>query len=181
MNSTNLFDAGVGFGGYRESGFGREGGYEGALEYLKPKFLSTQKTRKPLKQSSPRKTQDTKSDVIDRTAKLYIGGKQVRPDGNYSVPIYNHNGTFAGEVGKGNRKDIRNAVEAARKATSWSGVSSHNRAQVMYYLGENLSIRLEEFADRISNLTGTTKPNAIKEVEAAIDKLFLLCRLGRQI
>ena len=172
VNSTNLFDGGVGFGGYRESGFGREGGYEGALEYLKPKFLSKQKTRKPLKQSSPRKTQDTKSDVIDRTAKLYIGGKQVRPDGNYSIPIYNHNGTFAGEVGKGNRKDIRNAVEVARKAKSWSNVSSHNRAQVMYYLAENLSIRMEEFAARISNLTGTTKPNAVMEVEAAIDKLF---------
>ena len=172
VNSTNLFDAGVGFGGYRESGFGREGGHEGVLEYLKPKFLSNQKVRNPLKPSKPRKTENSKTKNIDRTSKLYIGGKQVRPDGNYSIPIYNSNGTLAGEVGKGNRKDIRNAVEAARKATSWSNMSTHNRAQVIYYIGENLSVRSDEFTDRISALTGITKANAKNEVESAINKLF---------
>ena len=172
VNSTNLFDAGVGFGGYRESGFGREGGREGALEYLKPKFLSNQTVRKPSKPSPPQNEKNTKAKSIDRTAKLYIGGKQVRPDGNYSKPIYNSNGTFAGEVGQGNRKDIRNAVEVARKATNWSSMSTHNRAQVIYYIGENLAIRIKEFAGRISTLTGSSNLNATKEVETAINKLF---------
>ena len=172
VNSTNLFDAGVGFGGYRESGFGREGGREGALEYLKPKFLANQKVRKSQKLSQHQKKQNSPAPSIDRTAKLYIGGKQVRPDGNYSLPIYAANGKLVGEVGHGNRKDIRNAVEAARKAENWATISPHNRAQVIYYIGENLSARSEEFAKQISNLTGTEFSNAIEEVELAIDKLF---------
>ncbi|MEQ1822392.1 MAG: aldehyde dehydrogenase family protein, partial [Fimbriimonadaceae bacterium] len=72
-------------------------------------------------------------DTIDRTHKLYIGGKQVRPDGNYSVD-------FAGqEIARGNRKDIRNAVEAAQNASkAWANTSAFNRSQVLYYLAENL-------------------------------------------
>ena len=51
---------------------------------------------------------------IDRTVKQYIGGKQARPDSGYSFPVYAANGDLVGEAPLGNRKDIRNAVEAAR-------------------------------------------------------------------
>src|SRR6185437_8185890 len=91
---------------------------------------------------------------IDRTAKLYIGGKQVRPDSGYSREVHAPDGTFVGEVGDGNRKDIRDAVAAARSADKWSQTSAHGRAQVLYYLAENLAVRAEEFAQQLVRRTG---------------------------
>ena len=174
VNATNLFDAGVGFGGYRESGFGREGGLEGAYEYLKPKAWAARKPRKPL---PPLPVVETTAHfepaAVDRTAKLYIGGKQARPDGNYALPIVSPKGKVIGEVGEGNRKDIRNAVEAARKAESWSAASTHLRAQILYYLAENLSARADEFAARLAAITGVKPSAAQREVAASVDRLFV--------
>jgi aldehyde dehydrogenase (NAD+) len=108
--------------------------------------------------------------AVDRTAKLYIGGKQARPDGAYSRPIHGVDGKFIAEVGEGNRKDIRNAVEAAHKASGWTKATAHNRAQVLYYIAENLAARGEEFTARIAAQTGAK--NAEKEVQASIERLF---------
>ena len=154
INSTNLFDASSGFGGYRESGYGREGGREGLFEYVRKK-----RTRQASPQSmvQPPPSREDKIPPIDRTPKLYIGGKQVRPDSGYSRFV------AGGEVGEGNRKDIRNAVEAAHAALpAWSGATAYNRAQVLYYLAENLSARAQEFAERVGSA----------EVEQAIEALF---------
>ena len=107
---------------------------------------------------------------LDRTAKLFIGGKQARPDGNYSRAILSPSGKIVGEVGEGNRKDIRNAVAAARGAEGWSKATAHNRAQILYYMAENLSARSDEFASRIKAMTGVSK--AKSEVEASIQRLF---------
>ena len=87
---------------------------------------------------------------IDRTAKLYIGGKQARPDGGYSLPGRGPDGELVGEVGDGNRKDIRNAVEAAHKASAGAEATAHNRAQMLYYIAENLAARADEFARRLA-------------------------------
>jgi aldehyde dehydrogenase (NAD+) len=114
----------------------------------------------------------SESDAIDRTAKLFIGGRQARPDGGYSRAVLSPSGEVVGQVGDGNRKDIRNAVEAAQKAESWSGTSGHARAQILYYVAENLSVRRAEFAARLRAMTGAAKANAAKEVEAAIRRLF---------
>jgi aldehyde dehydrogenase (NAD+) len=82
-------------------------------------------------------------------------------------------GALLAEVGDGNRKDIRNAVEAARKAESWSRATAHLRAQVLYYLAENLDVRRAEFAQRLRTMTGVLRAAAAyKEVEAAIGRLF---------
>jgi aldehyde dehydrogenase (NAD+) len=173
VNSTNLFDASAGFGGYRESGFGREGGREGVYEYLKPKAWAKRKPRlaaKPL--PAIRAKPDAGLPLIDRTAKLFIAGKQARPDGNYSRPILSPKGELIGEVGEGNRKDIRNAVAAARAAEAWSKATAHNRAQILYYIAENLSGRRDEFAARIAAMTGVKKSAALNEVDAAIRRLF---------
>ncbi len=174
VNATNMFDAAVGFGGRKESGFGREGGREGAFEYLKPKALLGRKLRPALAPVQPRSLSvtDFAAPEIDRTAKLYIGGKQARPDGNYSRPVLNPKGVSLGEVGEGNRKDIRNAVAAARKADAWAAASTHNRAQVLYYIAENLSGRAAEFAGRIAAMTGQSAAKAAAEVEASIARLF---------
>ncbi|MCC5815631.1 MAG: aldehyde dehydrogenase family protein [Leptospira sp.] len=198
VNTTNQFDAACGFGGYKESGFGREGGKEGFYAYIKPKFekalpLYKVEDTKSLesKTSTPdssnnegeepagkattgkQNTESNSSSIsIDRTAKLYIGGKQTRPDGEVSQKVLSPKGKLVGLVGEGNRKDIRNAVEAARKAGGWSSATHHNRSQVLYYMAENLSARSEEFAMRIQNLTDCDSKTATKEVEMSISRLF---------
>jgi aldehyde dehydrogenase (NAD+) len=174
VNCTNQFDAAAGFGGYRESGFGREGGREGMFEYLKPNWKkSTVGARlaspKPAKTLESENLWDTPS--IDRTAKLFIAGKQARPDGGYSRPIYGAKGELLGEVGEGNRKDIRNAVEAANAATGWAKATAHNRAQILYYIAENLSARSDDFVKRLSSMTGNLKAAKL-EVETSISRLF---------
>ncbi len=170
-NSTNLFDAACGFGGYRESGFGREGGREGMWEYLKPDFEASL----PLYDDATPAAKQAGSagaGAVDRTAKMYIGGKQARPDSGYSRPVLDPDGALLAEVGEGNRKDIRNAVEAARKAEGWSRASQHNRAQILYYIAENLDARAAEFRDRLMVMTGVAKKAAEAEVAASVSRLF---------
>ena len=173
VNATNLFDAAVGFGGYRESGFGREGGREGIYEYLKLKAWAARKPKAVLPAIVEAEVKPSFDEpALDRTAKLFIGGKQARPDGNYSRVILSPSGKIVGEVGEGNRKDIRNAVSAARTAEGWSKATAHNRAQILYYIAENLSARAGEFAKRISAMTDVSAAKARKEVEASIQRLF---------
>ncbi|MBI3440247.1 MAG: aldehyde dehydrogenase family protein [Proteobacteria bacterium] len=177
INSTNMFDAACGFGGYRESGFGREGGREGMYSYLKPTFIKSLPVYKDdrKKLSAAKHTPAAVEgllNVIDRTAKLYIGGKQARPDGNYSLSITDKKGRLIGQVGEGNRKDIRNAVEAAKKAEGWSKSAHHLRGQILYYIAENLSARHDEFKKRLVQITGAPPAAAAKEVDESIRRLF---------
>jgi len=242
VNSTNMFDAAAGFGGYRESGYGREGGREGMYEYLQPDWtFAPRKETAAAAQPAPAasRADDLADDVaavvdrldldadsdddqlddgfasfaadagfgfedelqpaaaepeevalpvtepasvassaeaeppaIDATPKLYIGGKQVRPDSGYSYAVTSEQGAFLGEVGLGNRKDIRNAVEAARKASSWSSATAHNRAQVLYYLAENLSQRADELARFIDTMDDGGASLGEREVEASIRRIY---------
>jgi aldehyde dehydrogenase (NAD+) len=174
VNCTNLFDASVGFGGYRESGYGREGGREGLLEYLEPAWFKSAPAL-PAAMLAPAEALEgnepsTSATDIDRTVKLYIGGKQVRPDSGYSMEVRNKNGHLLGEVGLGNRKDIRNAVEAAGKAGGWAKTTAHNRAQVLYYIAENLSQRRGEIVRRLAAAVGETQ--AAAEVKVGIERIF---------
>ncbi|MHA6298676.1 aldehyde dehydrogenase family protein [Devosia sp. CAU 1758] len=167
INGTNNFDAAVGFGGYKESGYGREGGREGMGAYLKHNW---EKDLKPAPALAPVKPGDVLgSGAIDQTAKMYIGGKQARPDSGYNRPVFAPNGTEVGEVGEGNRKDIRNAIEAARTALGWGTTAAHTRAQILYFLAENLDYRRDEFAARIKAQTGE---DGAGEVQASIERLF---------
>jgi aldehyde dehydrogenase (NAD+) len=176
VNCTNLFDASCGFGGYRESGYGREGGREGLLEYLEPAWFKNAAAL-PAARPAPAENSDDKDAAaeiavpnIDRTVKLYIGGKQARPDSGYSMEVRGGRGELLGEVPLGNRKDIRNAVEAARKGTAWAKNSAHNRAQVLYYMAENLSLRRDEIAHRLAAAVG--EASAAAEVDASIERIF---------
>jgi aldehyde dehydrogenase (NAD+) len=178
VNSTNQFDAACGFGGYRESGYGREGGREGMLEYLTPKWLHSL----PAKAAAPRAeiAPDDAGDQmdasspsalsIDRTVKQYIGGKQARPDSGYSFPVYGKDDHLLGEAPLGNRKDIRNAVEAAQAASGWARTSAHARAQVVYYLAENMIQRRDEIAHRLARATGDER--AAAETDLSIERIF---------
>jgi len=171
INTANQFDAACGFGGYKESGYGREGGKEGMYEYLTP-LAEDARPAAPLvaAKATPKAAGPDSPFAVDRTAKLYIGGKQARPDGAYSRAINGAGGDFLADIGEGSRKDIRNAVEAAHKASGWTRASAHNRAQVLYYIAENLAIRADEFAQRIAQQTGAQ--DAAREVAASIERLF---------
>lgn len=192
VNCTNLFDAASGFGGYRESGFGREGGKEGLFEYLRPAWMDRPRPEftpkeddgkvwgahvpaHPVKPSRPG-TNGKENPTIDRTPKMYIRGKQVRPDGHYTRAVLNPKGEVVGQVGDGNRKDIRDAVEAAHAAHTakpgWAMRHGHNRAQILYFIAENLDARAEEFAKRIVEMTRRSRKSAQAEVEEAIQRLF---------
>ena len=188
VNCTNLFDAASGFGGYRESGYGREGGKEGLWEYVKGE-------RRKGGRAEGRKDGTTEAEgaaapsgspgspaprlpgslpPIDRTPKLYIGGKQVRPDSGYALPVLDAAGNRVAEVGRGNRKDVRNAVEAAHHAErGWATATAHTRAQVLYYVAENLAAREREFAERLASLTGAPAGAAALEVRSSIRRAFV--------
>ncbi|TVP74470.1 MAG: aldehyde dehydrogenase family protein [Gemmatimonadales bacterium] len=181
VNCTNLFDAASGFGGVRESGFGREGGREGFLEYLRQEGMA------PAPPDGPDLSPTTRPDPrgpgggrpglearsVDRTSKLWIGGKQARPDGGCSLGILDREGSVIAEVPAGNRKDIRNAVEAARKALpGWSSAPAHLRAQILFYAAENLSQRAGEWALRLEEEAGIEEGAARAEVEATVDRFF---------
>ena len=192
VNSTNLFDAASGFGGYRESGFGREGGKEGLYEYLRPAWQERPRpnyqppeegvakswgSHTPARPSSLRNTAaNGKRMPVDRTPKMYIGGKQVRPDGNYTRTVADPRGVLVGQVGDGNRKDIRDAVEAAHAAHTakpgWAMRHGYNRSQILYFIAENLDARQEEFARRIAEMTRVSPKRAQIEVELSVERLF---------
>ncbi|MCP4183814.1 MAG: aldehyde dehydrogenase family protein [Hyphomicrobiales bacterium] len=173
INSTNMFDASAGFGGYKESGFGREGGREGMIEYLVPAWQkSASKISGSNKLPKPLPTGEAGDSTLDRTAKFYIGGKQARPDSGYSFPVHDHNGQLISHMGVGNRKDIRNAVEAAHKAGAWAQMTGHQRAQVLYFLAENLEVRRAEITSRLIELTGTSAKLATREFDASINRIF---------
>ncbi|HEX6944230.1 MAG TPA: aldehyde dehydrogenase family protein [Gemmatimonadaceae bacterium] len=172
VNSTNLFDAASGFGGYRESGFGREGGREGMFEYLKRRNGAKRKAQSVSSNNGAPALAQLPDGGVDRTAKLFIGGKQARPDSGYSRVVVSPKGKPLAEVGEGNRKDIRNAVEAAHAAKGWARSSGHLRGQILYYIGENLDARRDEFAARIATMTGASKRDATREVEASVKRLF---------
>ncbi|HEX5962828.1 MAG TPA: aldehyde dehydrogenase family protein [Gemmatimonadales bacterium] len=195
VNCTNVFDAASGFGGYRESGFGREGGREGLREYVRWRTdgqadgrtggradrrtggkAVRRKGGKVHRAAGERPTavppyRPSALPPIDRTPKLYIAGKQVRPDSGYSMPVLDSGGHQIAEVGQGNRKDIRNAVEAAHKAAGWARSTAHNRAQVLYYLAENLAARAEEFCRRLTTISGDAAA-AEREVGLTIDRIY---------
>jgi aldehyde dehydrogenase (NAD+) len=206
INCTNQFDASSGFGGYRESGFGREGGKEGLYEYVKPAWKTWQAAHQtpainghieinvraqfiaprsdaPSPNAPATREEDSEDGnepqgndaalpLIDRTPKLFIGGKQVRPDSGYSREVYDAAQRIIGQVGEGNRKDIRNAVEAAHAASGWATTTTHNKAQILYYMAENLEIRVAEFAQRIMQQRGCSRDDAMAEVHASLSRLF---------
>jgi aldehyde dehydrogenase (NAD+) len=182
INSANLFDAASGFGGYRESGYGREGGKEGLYEYIRPEWeaaLTTTNHRPPTTEAkgsrngkSVIRNPQSAIPAIDRTPKMFIGGKQARPDSGYSMTVYSLSGDAIGEVGEGNRKDIRNAVEAAHAASGWASTTGHSKAQILYYIAENLSVRAAEFARQLRLMTGCSESEATREVDVSIERLF---------
>jgi len=184
INCHNMFDAAAGFGGYKQSGFGRDGGKEGLFEYVKPAWqpkIRVSNLNFDMAKFGASYTADGPainghgSDEIsvDRTFKLYYGGAQKRPDGNYSRIVRSVEGKVMAQIGESNRKDVRNAVEAAAKAQpGWAKKSPFNRQQILYYIAENLNIRKRGFARRLVESKGVSQEEADAEVDMSVARLF---------
>lgn len=108
---------------------------------------------------------------IQKTYKLYIGGKFPRTESGRYYPINNGKGNLIVNICLASRKDFRNAVVVARKAqSSWAKMSALNKGQVLYRIAEMLEGRKEQFiAELITE--GETVKNAKTEVNNAIDRL----------
>ena len=170
INSTNIFDAAVGFGGYRESGYGREGGKEGMYEYLElnSDTYNIKKGARLFKANISPSRQSLAH--IDQTRKMFISGSQKRGDSGHAIEIFDKQKKEVATVGRGNRKDIRNAVEAANKKVNWTALSCHARAQILFYIAENLSQRRDYFIKLLSLTTLCLDP--IQEFDTALKRLF---------
>lgn len=190
INCHNVFDAAAEFDHFRLSGYGSCGGKEGLYDFLQLCCDEVQdqnaKVNIPtndfvIKPNGPSAaTVCDKNELgsnsvpcIDATYKSYVGGSQKRPDGNCSRPIYSGAGDVLGHIPECNRKDVRDAVEAAQKAQpGWVKRTGHNRLQILYYIAENLQRRQLEFAKQLSLATGCSDDDAKKEVEQALESLF---------
>ena len=110
--------------------------------------------------------------TVNKTYKLFIGGAFPRSESGRTYPAKDAAGNFVANAALGSRKDVRDAVVAARKGFgSWSKATPYNRGQVIYRIAEMLEGRSSEFAELIAVSTGTKLKDAAEEVSAAVDRL----------
>jgi acyl-CoA reductase-like NAD-dependent aldehyde dehydrogenase len=110
--------------------------------------------------------------AVRKTYKLYVGGAFARSESGRHDPVLDHEGSHVANITRASRKDVRDAVKAARKAApGWAGKTAYNRGQVLYRAAEALESRAGEFADQAVALRGAKPAAARAEVAAAIDVL----------
>jgi acyl-CoA reductase-like NAD-dependent aldehyde dehydrogenase len=108
---------------------------------------------------------------VAKTYKLYIGGAFPRSESGRSYPVRDNKGGFLANAAQGSRKDVREAVVAARKAfAGWSGATAYNRGQVLYRVAELLEGRREQFITETAASEGVPAKRAQSTVDAAIDR-----------
>lgn len=108
--------------------------------------------------------------AVPKTYKLFIGGKFPRSESGRVYPVSTPKGVFVANAAWGSRKDVRDAVVAARAAVSgWSGTTAYNRGQVLYRIAEVLEGRREQFIEEIVQVEGVTTKSAEAQVDKAID------------
>ncbi|MEC5168421.1 aldehyde dehydrogenase family protein [Glaciihabitans sp. GrIS 2.15] len=108
--------------------------------------------------------------AVPKTYKLYIGGKFPRSESGRVYPVATSNGVFLANAAQASRKDARDAVVAARAASSgWAGATGYNRGQVLYRIAELLEGRRAQFVDELRLSEGLSESAAQRQVDAAID------------
>jgi acyl-CoA reductase-like NAD-dependent aldehyde dehydrogenase len=109
---------------------------------------------------------------VKKTYKLYINGAFPRSESGRTYEIKNAKGVFIANPCLASRKDLRDAVVAARAAQSgWNKATAYNRGQIVYRIAEMLEGRRAQFVDEIITVAGATKAKAEKEVTDAVDRL----------
>jgi acyl-CoA reductase-like NAD-dependent aldehyde dehydrogenase len=107
---------------------------------------------------------------VRKTYKLYIGGAFPRSESGRSYTVDDAKGNFLANASRASRKDVRDAVVAARKAQSgWAGRTPYNRGQILYRVAEMLEGRREQFTEEV-RAAGLSKTAARAEVDAAVDR-----------
>ena len=107
---------------------------------------------------------------IRKTYKLYINGEFPRTESGRVYPVRGEGGDLIANACRGSRKDLRNAIVAARKALAgWSGKTAYNRGQILYRIAEVCESRAAELVDELRK-TGSSAADARKEVDATIDR-----------
>lgn len=107
---------------------------------------------------------------VKKTYKLYIGGAFLRSESGRTYEVKDAKGEFIANPSLASRKDLRDAVVAARAAhAGWSGATAFNRGQILYRIAEIMEGRRSQFIDEIVALEGLTPAAAKKQVEEAID------------
>jgi acyl-CoA reductase-like NAD-dependent aldehyde dehydrogenase len=105
---------------------------------------------------------------VEKTYKLYVGGEFPRSESGRTYPVHGADGTFLANAAKGSRKDLREAVRAARGAAAgWADRTAYNRGQILYRIAEMLEGRRAQFVAEL-DAAGTPDPGA--EVDAAVDR-----------
>jgi acyl-CoA reductase-like NAD-dependent aldehyde dehydrogenase len=119
-------------------------------------------------------TKDSTADVrvaVRKTYKLYIGGSFPRSESGRSYPVTSATGDFLANAAWASRKDVRDAVRAARAAQpGWAGATAYNRGQILYRVAEMLEGRRAQFVDEVRAAEGLRRPAAEQVVESAIDR-----------
>jgi len=109
---------------------------------------------------------------VMKTYKLYINGAFPRTESGRSYEIKSHSGEFLANACLASRKDLRDAVVAARAAQpGWAKATAYNRGQIIYRIAEMLEGRADQFAQEISLQTGATAKESLQEVSEAVDLL----------
>ena len=107
---------------------------------------------------------------VKKTYKLFIGGAFPRSESGRTYEVNDSKGNFIANPSLASRKDLRDAVVAARSAHGgWSGATAFNRGQILYRIAEMMEGRTAQFVDEIVALEGLTPSAAKKQVEEAID------------
>ncbi len=110
--------------------------------------------------------------AVSKTYKLFIGGAFPRSESGRTYQARDSKGNFMANAALASRKDLRDAVVAARKGyAAWSKATAYNRGQVIYRIAEMLEGRRSEFVELIMISTGASSKVATAEVDAAIDRL----------
>jgi len=108
---------------------------------------------------------------VAKTYKLYIGGKFPRSESGRSCPVTSHDGAFLANAAQASRKDLRDAVVAARGAFGgWSGATAYNRGQVLYRVAEVMEGRRQQFVAEVRDAEGLAVDSAESVVDTAIDR-----------
>ena len=107
---------------------------------------------------------------VRKTYKLYIGGEFPRTESGRFYPVNDKGGDLLANACRGSRKDLRNAIQAARKAfPGWSGKTAYNRGQILYRIAEVCESRAAELGDELRK-QGVPAVEARKEIDAVIDR-----------
>jgi acyl-CoA reductase-like NAD-dependent aldehyde dehydrogenase len=109
--------------------------------------------------------------AVRKTYKLFIGGAFPRSESGRSYPVTSADGEFLANAALGSRKDVRDAVRAARGAVAgWSGATPYNRGQILYRIAELMEGRRAQFVDEVRAGEGGSKATAQSSVDSAIDR-----------